>query len=405
VSAVLLEDVGKAFVRLGGKTTLVDRVAALTRRDPVERTWALRGISFAVDAGRTVGIIGRNGAGKTTLLRLLSGVSAPSEGKITVTGRISPLIGVGVGFNPELTGRENVDLNGRLLGMSARQLAQCFDDIVAFSEIESFLDAPVKTYSSGMFLRLAFAVAVHAQPDVFLVDEVLAVGDMAFQAKCHERLREIQRQGTTILVVTHALEVLSRLTTRAVLLHRGRMVYDGDTEGAISAYQLALQSDHAGDGAPSSGSGVTSDMVDLAGRPVRHVATGDRIRVVADISFHADVSEPIVMLHVASVDGTQLFHTFTPQGGYVAPHGPERPLHVEFSFTARLLTGDYSFRLSVFEPGKEIIAESAPQRFSVTDNRGGIGGYVDLGVALQVEGQDIEYPRVRSLESQQSDGE
>jgi ABC-type polysaccharide/polyol phosphate transport system ATPase subunit len=394
-TALELQGVGKSFVRQGGKTTLIDRIGSLARRGDPELLWALRDISFTVEQGRTVGIIGRNGAGKTTLLRLLSGVTAPSEGRIAVTGRISPLIGVGVGFDPELTGRENVDLNGRLL-------TSRFDDIVAFSEIEAFLEAPVKTYSSGMFLRLAFAVAVHADPDVFLVDEVLAVGDMAFQAKCHERLRAIQRQGTTILVVTHALEVLSRLTTRAILVHRGSMIFDGDTEGAISAYQRALQGEQTEASAQAHGSPLASrivaEMVDASGRPTRHLGTGDHVRVLADVAFHDDVKEPIVMMHVASADGTQLFHTFTPQGGYVAPHGPGKPLHAEFAFTARLLTGDYTFRLSVFEPGKEILCESVQQRFSVTDDRGGIGGLVDLDVSVQVEGQDVAYPRVRSLE-------
>jgi ABC-type polysaccharide/polyol phosphate transport system ATPase subunit len=404
VSAALeLQGVGKSFVKLGGKTTLIDRVTSIAHRTKPELMWALRDVSFSVDEGRTVGVIGRNGAGKTTLLRLLSGVSAPSEGRIAVTGRISPLIGVGVGFDPELTGRENVDLNGRLLGMSASQLVNRFDDIVAFSEIEAFLDSPVKTYSSGMFLRLAFAVAVHADPDVFLVDEVLAVGDMAFQAKCHERLRAIQRQGTTIVVVTHALEVLSRLTTRAILLHRGKMIFDGETEKAISAYQVALQGEQSEASSVAGGqalfSYIDADMVDVTGRSVRHLTNGDKVKVTADVRFHEVVAEPIVMLHVASADGTQLFHTFTPQGGYVAEHGPGKPLYVEFGLTARLLTGDYTFRLSAFEPGKEILCESPQLRFSVTDDRGGIGGLVDLDITVQVEGQDVHFPRVRSLES------
>lgn len=400
-AAITLEAVGKSFVKIGGKTTLVDRLTSVVKRTEPELMWALRGLDFSVDEGRTVGIIGRNGAGKTTLLRLLSGVSAPTEGRITVTGRISPLIGVGVGFDPELTGRENVDLNGRLLGMSASQLVNRFDDIVAFSEIESFLDAPVKTYSSGMFLRLAFAVAVHADPEVFLVDEVLAVGDMAFQAKCHDRLRAIQREGTTIVVVTHALEVLSRLTTRAILLHRGKMIFDGATQDAISAYQLALQGEQpwtSSDEGEAYVSRVTGDMVDSGGRPTRHLNNGEQVKVVADVEFRDDVAEPIVMLHVAAADGTQLFHTFTPQGGYVAPHGPGKPLHVEFGFTARLLTGDYTFRLSVFEPGKEVLCESMQNRFSVSDLRGGIGGLVDLDVTIEVEGNELSFPSVRSIE-------
>ncbi len=195
-------------------------------------TWALRDLDLQIERGETVGVIGRNGSGKTTLLRLLSGVSAPTTGRLRVAGSIAPLIGVGVGFHPELTGRENVFVNGRLLGMSERQLRDRYDAIVDFSEIGDAIDMPVKYYSSGMFLRLGFSVAIHTDPEILLVDEILAVGDIAFQLKCLERMREVQARGTTIVVVTHNLHSLDQIAPRTVVLqprpqdvrrrHRGR---------------------------------------------------------------------------------------------------------------------------------------------------------------------------------------
>jgi lipopolysaccharide transport system ATP-binding protein len=203
---------------------------------PSEDFWALRDVSFSVPAGEVVGIIGRNGAGKSTLLKILSRVARPSRGHATVRGRVGSLLEVGTGFHPELTGRENIYLNGSILGMSRREITRRFDEIVAFAEVERFLDTPVKRYSSGMYVRLAFAVAAHMEPEILVVDEVLAVGDAQFQKKCLGKMKAIGSGGRTILFVSHQMGAVQRLCTQAILLERGRVAEAGPTESVVVRY-------------------------------------------------------------------------------------------------------------------------------------------------------------------------
>lgn len=195
---------------------------------------ALDGVSFQIDEGEAIGLLGFNGSGKSTLLKLMSGVMLPDQGSIGVRGRVAGLIEVGAGFHPDLTGRENVYLNGAILGMTEDEIDEKFDDIVAFSEIERFIDTEVKFYSSGMFLRLAFAVAVHTDPDVFLVDEILAVGDEPFQKKCLARIRELKASGKALVIVSHDLDMVAGLCDRGILLQRGKMTHDGDVHEAVA---------------------------------------------------------------------------------------------------------------------------------------------------------------------------
>lgn len=204
------------------------------REATVDRFHALSEVSFEVRDGEAVGLMGLNGSGKSTLLKLISGVMSPDEGDIAVRGRIAGLIEVGAGFHPDLTGRENVLLNGAILGMSEETIRAHFDEIVAFSEIEKFIDTEVKFYSSGMFLRLAFAVAVHTDPDVFLVDEILAVGDEPFQRKCLTRIRELKASGKALVIVSHDLDMVQQLCDRGILLEHGRMIHDGDVHDAVT---------------------------------------------------------------------------------------------------------------------------------------------------------------------------
>jgi len=207
--------------------------SALQRKKLADTFMALDDVDLTVRAGETVGLIGFNGSGKSTLLKTISGVLFPDEGRVMLRGRVAGLIEVGAGFHPDLSGRENVYLNGAILGMSRQQIDERFDDILAFSEIEQFIDTDVKYYSSGMFLRLAFSVAVHTDPDIFLVDEILSVGDEPFQAKCLERIRELQAAGRTMVVVSHELDMLERLCSRIVVLRGGRIVFDGDPVQAV----------------------------------------------------------------------------------------------------------------------------------------------------------------------------
>lgn len=198
--------------------------------------WALKDISFDIEPGQIVGVIGHNGAGKSTLLKVLTRITAPTRGEIRIAGRVASLLEVGTGFHPELTGRENIYLNGAILGMSRAEIKQKFAEIVAFAEVEKFLDTPVKRYSSGMYVRLAFAVAAHLDSDVLLVDEVLAVGDQAFQKRCLGKLDEVSKAGRTVFFVSHNLSSVARLCSRALVLDKGKLVFDGDIHDGIRFY-------------------------------------------------------------------------------------------------------------------------------------------------------------------------
>lgn len=201
-----------------------------------EDFWALNGVTFDVKQGEKVGIIGKNGAGKSTLLKIISRITEPTDGKIEFYGKISSMLEVGTGFNNELTGRENIYLNGAILGMTKAEIDEKFDDILEFSEVGKFIDTPVKRYSSGMFVRLAFAVASHLEPDILLVDEVLAVGDTRFQKKCIKKMKSIADSGKTILFVSHQMNTIRQLCDRVIVLKEGQVIYDGDVEGGIRIY-------------------------------------------------------------------------------------------------------------------------------------------------------------------------
>ncbi len=203
----------------------------------VEEFWALKDVSFSIDAGEVVGIIGRNGAGKSTLLKILSRITEPTQGRVRINGRVASLLEVGTGFHAELTGRENIYLNGTILGMTRREIKSKFDEIIAFAEVEKFLDTPVKHYSSGMYVRLAFAVAAHLEPEILIVDEVLAVGDTQFQKKCLGKMQDVsQREGRTVLFVSHNMAAVSTLTNRVILLKGGQVAYTGPSREGINLY-------------------------------------------------------------------------------------------------------------------------------------------------------------------------
>jgi lipopolysaccharide transport system ATP-binding protein len=244
-----------------------------------EFVWALKDASFEVEAGSVVGIIGRNGAGKSTLLKLLSRITEPTRGRIELYGRVGSLLEVGTGFHPELTGRENIYLNGAILGMKRSEIQRKFDEIVAFSEVEKFLDTPVKRYSSGMYMRLAFAVAAHLEPEILLVDEVLAVGDDAFQKKCLGKMGQISGEGRTVLFVSHNMPAVTSLCPRAILLEDGMIARDGKSTDVISYY---LQS----------GGGTTAhrEWPDLAEAPGDDVV---RLRAVSVLDESGEISDSI----------------------------------------------------------------------------------------------------------------
>src|SRR5260221_85068 len=218
------------------KTRDMWRGGPIVQGDEVEEFWALGEVSFQVRRGDVVGVIGRNGAGKSTLLKLLSRITEPTEGRIEIRGRVASLLEVGTGFHPELTGRENIYLNGAILGMTRAEIKQKFDEIVAFAEIERFLDTPVKRYSSGMYVRLAFAVAAHLEPEILVVDEVLAVGDAEFQKKCLGKMRDVAGHGRTVVFVSHNMAAVRALCPTSLLLVSGQLAAAGDTGTVILSY-------------------------------------------------------------------------------------------------------------------------------------------------------------------------
>lgn len=266
--------------------------------------WALRDVSLQVHPGEVVGIIGRNGAGKSTLLKMLSRIVFPTVGHATIHGRVGSLLEVGTGFHPELTGRENIFLNGAVLGMRRTEIRRVFDEIVAFAEIEKFLDTPVKRYSSGMYVRLAFAVAAHLNPEILLVDEVLAVGDIQFQKKCLGKMGDVARSGRTILFISHNMAAVEGLCQRGIVLEGGRMTFDGNVSGALKQYLLSTQpqiSTPLRDRDDRTGSGAirftSANMRDEDGHDLPVLSTGRD--ALLELAFEADKATPLHNLQVA----------------------------------------------------------------------------------------------------------
>ncbi len=289
-----------------------------------EVLWALNGVSFDVAPGEVVGIIGRNGAGKSTLLKVLSRITKPTAGEVNLYGRVGSLLEVGTGFHPELTGRENIFLNGAILGMRRSHIEQKFDEIVAFAEVEKFLDTPVKRYSSGMYVRLAFAVAAHLEPEILIVDEVLAVGDAAFQKKCLGKIGDVAREGRTVLFVSHNMAAVKALCNRAMLLEGGRVTHDGNVDEVVEAYlmersEVAKTGVIPDDATRLCGTGEAKlrsvSITDRAGDVASQLYLGQPFRVTLVFDVLEPISEAIVEVSVATADGTQVTLSATDDEG------------------------------------------------------------------------------------------
>jgi ABC-type polysaccharide/polyol phosphate transport system ATPase subunit len=236
MSAIEFRNVSKCFHRHAGKMLLRNHLTEWLRHSGEEPFYALKNVSFTVERGESLGVIGRNGAGKSTLMGLVAGLAHPDEGSVTIDGHVAALLELGSGFHYDLTGSENVRLNAALLGLTRKQTAAAFDSIVDFSGIREFIDEPLRTYSTGMVMRLAFSVAVNTDPEILLIDEVLAVGDAAFQIKCAEKIRDFRRAGKTLLCVSHNAGMLQTLCDRAVWLERGQVVTSGDVQDVLASY-------------------------------------------------------------------------------------------------------------------------------------------------------------------------
>src|ERR1700730_270508 len=258
-----LDGVSKKYrIREGGNSPKRWYNRAFAKR--TADVWALRDVSFEVKEGEALGIVGHNGAGKTTILKLLSSITAPTEGEITIRGKLAALIEVSSGFHPELTGRENVYLHGAMLGMKRSEITRKIESIVEMSGVQNYIDVPLKRYSSGMYVRLSFSVAAHLDPDIVLLDEVLAVGDVAFQAKCLDRIAELRKSGRTIIFVSHDLASVYRICDRAILLDRGRVLLDGEPRSVIDQYQKMTFADQGASLAAEADPGKLAECVSIS---------------------------------------------------------------------------------------------------------------------------------------------
>jgi len=343
-----MDGVSKKFRKGEIYDSLRDLIPALTgkflrRSDHLEKEefWALRDVSFEVKRGEAFGIIGPNGAGKSTILKLLSGIFQPTSGSLSVNGTLSALIEVGAGFHPDLTGRENIYLNGAILGMKREEIQAKFDQIVEFSGLSEFLDTPVKRYSSGMYARLGFSVAAHVDPDVLVVDEVLSVGDLVFQRRCLERMSEILTGGATVLFVSHNLHAVAELCSRSLLLDKGRVAMIDRSSAVISEYLTRASGARRERGGPVEILSV--DVRSESGETLRF-QTGETVFVEIELVAHEAVSRVAVVLDVLGEDQYELFSTSTERLGE-APVDLQKDEHLRCRFQIDLLLAQGSYRL------------------------------------------------------------
>jgi lipopolysaccharide transport system ATP-binding protein len=344
---IVVSGVGKRFTKYEDTPTLAYGLLHAWSRTRRSQLWALQDVGFDIEPGEAVGIIGRNGSGKSTLLQLLSGVTAPTTGEVRVSGRIAPLLSVGVGFHPELTGRENIFVNGAILGLRRGDVASRIEQIIDFAEVRDFIDTPVKFYSSGMFVRLGFAVAAHVDPDVLLIDEVLAVGDFAFQRRCFDHMAKLRSEGTTVVLVSHNATAVEQFCDRGIVLRSGKKVFDGPVHDAISAYHRSLG---AVDTPRERGElPFHTDVAEVAGAELlgpdgtatARFTTGETATLRVRLRAHEPVRHPFLSIEVLSEDGVMLYrehNLFTPYP--CIDGGAEATLDV--SFPVRLATGSFT---------------------------------------------------------------
>jgi lipopolysaccharide transport system ATP-binding protein len=325
-----------------------------------ENFWALKDVNFEVQPGEVVGIIGRNGAGKSTLLKILSRITEPTSGRIELRGRVGSLLEVGTGFHPELTGRENVYMNGSILGMSRREIARKFDEIVAFAEIDDFLDTPVKRYSSGMYVRLAFAVAAHLEPEILIVDEVLAVGDATFQKRCLDRMGELAGGGRTVLLVSHNLDVLPRICGRAVLLDQGRVRRSGKPQAVIDEYLESHLQAETQDIASlrRTGNGdakfVGLTLLDRNQEVIQSHGSGDDLVVRMEIESDREIRNVALAVVLRSIRGVRLVTSWTEEAGFRVDLKPGRQTF-DCRFRELRIRPGHQFTVSLWASGATVL--------------------------------------------------
>jgi lipopolysaccharide transport system ATP-binding protein len=372
--AIVVQGLGKQFCRYHADrpVTLKEAcVRGLRRMKPLGTFWALRDVTFRVSSGRMVGVIGRNGAGKSTLLRLIGGVGRPDEGHVTVNGRIGALLDLGAGFQPDLTGRDNVFINGVIAGLTRREVARRFESIVDFAELENFIDSPLRTYSTGMKMRLGFAVAAHVEPEILLIDEVLAVGDLSFQRKCLERIARLRSGGCAILLVSHDTTQIRQLCEEALWLRAGRLIVNGHPEVVVGQYVAEMSAETQRRTPVSRPPVLTAAgtelrvnenrfgsleleivglrLLDPHGFPVVEVGGGDPLLVEIEYYAPRPIHAPIFGVTISRDDNLICFDTSTQSTGLTTPtvrdHG-KAVLHLE---RLDLIGGEYYVDVGIYE--------------------------------------------------------
>ena len=396
----LIQDVNRWWHKVRGKE---DPTLKITEsNDPVTHDnsgfiWALKDISFSVNHGEVLGIIGRNGAGKSSLLKILSKVTSPTKGQIMLNGRVASLLEVGTGFHPELTGRENIFLNGAILGMTKREITQKFDEIVAFSGVEKYIDTPVKRYSSGMYVRLAFAVAAHLEPEILIVDEVLAVGDVDFQKKCMGKMKDVARHGRTVIFVSHNMEAVKNLCTRAILMEHGTIVSEGLPSDVIETYLMSRnQSDWGKEYSELEAPGnaytrlKSIELIPIRedGKPIISVKSTLEIK----ISFWNYVEDLVanLSLHLYAATGECVFNVITqlppPTIGIGLHHArcviPKELLNTGVFYVSFMLVQDTAKPLFNFE---EVLTFEVEEEREITNWHGKFPGFVRPNIDFKLQ--------------------
>lgn len=361
---------------------------------------AVNDVSFALEPGEALGIIGPNGAGKTTILKLLSGVTHPTSGAININGRFSALIELGAGFHPDLSGRENIFLNGTILGMPRSEIQRRFDEIVDFAGIGPFLDTPVKRYSSGMYARLGFSIAAHVDPDVLLVDEVLAVGDYAFQQKCYAHMDMLRRQGTSLIFVSHNMEAVRRVCDRGLVMYRGTNIFQGTSAEAVIAYsdavrQAARDTQHT---LPPDGGlaerVMTFDaeimrttLMNREGKPITVVPSGEPVTVAVDVRFNKPVEHPVFSFTIRTADGRIVYDTTTRWRELETPcFDAGEECQVEYTLDLPLLNGEFELGVDIAEADFSHYYDRLERALSFWVQGGkGAQGLVDLDAQIAIK--------------------
>ncbi len=413
MSVVSLEGVSKKYRIFPSRQDRLKRILTLGKGKIGRDFWALENINLEVEPGTALGILGRNGAGKSTLLKLISGVVQPTSGTVRVNGRLVALLQLGAGFNDEFTGRENMMLNGLILGIERKEMLKRLDEIEAFADIGEFVDQPLKTYSSGMRARLGFAVAVNVEPDILLVDEALATGDAVFKDKGTKKMHQLRDSGVTVLFVSHSKAQVNEFCTEAILLHKGRLMSRGDTDQVMDEYKnlLANEMQGSGDGLEAAefkdnlavdnkgvrlrpGTGEARiqhvELLDDHGRPVEMVTLESNLTVRAHVQYAEDVDDSIVDIAIRNRSGIDIFSTSTSLKE--TPIGSRRAgeqVIVDFTFQVPLQQGNYSVHASIRHPkrkGKPLDWIDVAAVFKVLhpSTKGGFKGMVNLPTRVEV---------------------